>query len=110
MQASGSCQEAREAEKAVRYSFQHGEALLQFGFRVREPPMIIRAKLARILETHPKTTLILIQTRLEQLVFHQKVKRSTCRKIGPTWSDFSMQSISVFLIYRAKKSGQIGQN
>lgn len=65
--------------------------------------MIIRAKLARILETHPKTTLILIQTRLEQLVFHQKVKRSTCRKIGPTWSDFSMQSISVFFDISCKK-------
>lgn len=65
--------------------------------------MIIRAKLARISETHPKTALILVQARLEQLVFHQKLKRSTCRKIGPTWSDFSIQSISVFLIYRAKK-------
>ena len=96
MQASGSCQEAREAEKAVRYSFQHGEAILKFGFRVCDPPMIIRAKLARISETHPKTALILVQARLEQLVFHQKLKRSTCRKIGPSWSDFSMQSIYVF--------------
>ena len=58
--------------------------------------MIIHAKLARILEAHPKTTLILVQTRLEQLVFHQKLKRATCRKIGPNWSDFSIQSISVF--------------
>ena len=94
----------------VRYSFQHGEVILQFGFRVRDPPMIIRAKLARISETHPKTTLILVQTRLEQFVFHQKLKRSTCRKIGPNWSDFSIQSISVFDISCKKNSGQIGQN
>ena len=58
------------AEKAVRYSFQHGEAILKFGFRVCEPPMKIRAKLARILETHLKQS-DFSSGRLEQFVFQQ---------------------------------------